>query len=59
MAMTIQSIPRRGFADDRAGTFVYAASDESPFVTGQVVAVDGAWYPARKPRDAAIERGPE
>lgn len=38
-----QSIPRRGFADDLAGTFVYLASDDSVFVTGQVIAVDGGW----------------
>lgn len=38
-----QCIPRRGFADDLAGTFVYLASDESSFVTGQVINVDGGW----------------
>lgn len=38
-----QSIPRRGYADDLAGTFVYLASDDSAFVTGQVVTVDGGW----------------
>ena len=28
-------------AEDLAGTFVYLASDDSSFVTGQIVAVDG------------------
>lgn len=38
-----QSLPQRGYAEDLAGTFVYLASDESGFVTGQVIAVDGGW----------------
>lgn len=38
-----QSIPRRGYADDLTGTFVYLASDDSAFVTGQVITVDGGW----------------
>ena len=38
-----QSIPRRGYADDLTGTFIYLASDDSAFVTGQVVTVDGGW----------------
>ncbi|WP_420445163.1 SDR family NAD(P)-dependent oxidoreductase [Candidatus Poriferisodalis sp.] len=39
----LQSLPQRGYAEDLAGTFVYLASDDSAFVTGQVVAVDGGW----------------
>ncbi len=39
----LQSLPQRGYAQDLAGTFVYLASDDSAFVTGQVVAVDGGW----------------
>ena len=39
----LQSLPQRGYAKDLAGTFVYLASDDSAFVTGQVVAVDGGW----------------
>lgn len=38
-----QCIPRRGFADDLTGAFVFLASDESSFVTGQVINVDGGW----------------
>ncbi|SEE69589.1 SDR family NAD(P)-dependent oxidoreductase [Jiangella alba] len=38
-----QSLPRRGYAADLAPTFVYLASDDSAFVTGQVVTVDGGW----------------
>lgn len=39
----LQSLPQRGYADDLAATFVYLASDDSAFVTGQVIAVDGGW----------------
>lgn len=38
-----QCLPRRGYAEDLAGTFAYLASDDSAFVTGQVIAVDGGW----------------
>lgn len=38
-----QSIPRRGYADDLTGTFIYLACDDSAFVTGQVITVDGGW----------------
>ncbi len=40
----LQSLKRRGFAEDLTGTFVYLASDDSEFVTGQVLNVDGGWY---------------
>lgn len=43
MAETFQSIPRRGITDDLTGLFTYLASDDSTFVTGQVLAVDGGW----------------
>jgi 3-oxoacyl-[acyl-carrier protein] reductase len=38
-----QCIPRRGFADDLTGAFLFLASDESSFVSGQVMNVDGGW----------------
>lgn len=34
---------RRGYATDVADAFVFLASDESSFMTGQVVNVDGGW----------------
>ncbi len=39
----VQALKRRGSADDLSGAFVYLASDESAFVTGQVLTVDGGW----------------
>lgn len=39
----MQSLKRRGYAEDLTGTFVYLASDDSDFVTGQVLNVDGGW----------------
>jgi 3-oxoacyl-[acyl-carrier protein] reductase len=39
----LQSIPRRGFAEDLAGAFVFLGSRESDFITGQVINVDGGW----------------
>lgn len=38
-----QSLPRRGYAEDLTGTFLYLASDDSSFVTGQVISVCGGW----------------
>jgi len=38
-----QSLPRRGYADDLAQTFVFLASEESSFITGQIINVDGGW----------------
>jgi 3-oxoacyl-[acyl-carrier protein] reductase len=38
-----QSIPRRGFAEDLTGAFVYLGSGDSDFVSGQVIVVDGGW----------------
>lgn len=39
----LQSLKRRGYADDTAGAFAFLASDDSAFVTGQVLNVDGGW----------------
>jgi 3-oxoacyl-[acyl-carrier protein] reductase len=38
-----QCVPRRGYADDLTGAFLFLASDESSFVSGQVLNVDGGW----------------
>ena len=43
MSAERQCLPRRGFADDLAGTFLYLASDDSSFVSGQDINVDGGW----------------
>ena len=44
--LPLQALPRRGLSDDVAGTFVYLASEESAFVTGQALRVDGGWVVA-------------
>jgi 3-oxoacyl-[acyl-carrier protein] reductase len=41
--LRVQSIPRRGQADDLVGVCLFLASDESAFVTGQTINVDGGW----------------
>ncbi|NJC72938.1 SDR family oxidoreductase [Planosporangium thailandense] len=41
--LPLQSIPRRGLAEDLAGAFVFLASDEAAFITGQVINADGGW----------------
>lgn len=38
-----QALQFRGYARDLAGTFVFLASDDSRFITGQGIAVDGGW----------------
>lgn len=38
-----QCIPDRGVAEDLVGAFVYLASPESDFMTGQVLCIDGGW----------------
>jgi 3-oxoacyl-[acyl-carrier protein] reductase len=38
-----QSLKRRGLAEDLAGTFLFLASSEASFITGQVINVDGGW----------------
>ncbi|WP_162606175.1 SDR family NAD(P)-dependent oxidoreductase [Jiangella asiatica] len=39
----VQALKRRGTAADLVGTFVFLASDDSSFITGQVINVDGGW----------------
>ncbi len=41
--LPLQALQRRGYAEDLAGAFVYLAGDDSSFVTGQVINVDGGW----------------
>lgn len=41
--LPLQALPRRGYADDLAGAFVFLASEEAAFITGQALAVDGGW----------------
>ena len=38
-----QALQMRGFAKDLARTFVFLASDQSSFITGQTITVDGGW----------------
>lgn len=38
-----QALQRRGVAEDLPGAFLFLASDDSAFVTGQIVTVDGGW----------------
>lgn len=38
-----QALQVRGYAKDLAGTFVFLASDQSSFITGQTITVDGGW----------------
>lgn len=40
---SFQSIPRRQLMDDLDGAFVFLASPDSDFVTGQTLNVDGGW----------------
>ncbi|HYT09982.1 MAG TPA: 3-oxoacyl-ACP reductase family protein [Mycobacteriales bacterium] len=42
-AVQRQAIPRRGEAGDLEGAFVFLASADSDFVTGQTICVDGGW----------------
>lgn len=43
MLKEIQSIPRRQLTDDIVGAFVFLASADSDFTTGQTLNVDGGW----------------
>jgi NAD(P)-dependent dehydrogenase (short-subunit alcohol dehydrogenase family) len=39
----VQPIPRAGLPEDIANAALWLASDESSFVTGQAIVVDGGW----------------
>ncbi len=41
--LPLQSLQRRGYATDLAGAFVFLAGDDSDFITGQIITVDGGW----------------
>jgi len=43
LILPLQSLKRRGLAIDLAGAFVFLASDDAAFITGQVINVDGGW----------------
>jgi len=41
VALSTRAIPRHGSADDIVGSVVFLASDDSAFVTGQIIVADG------------------
>jgi 3-oxoacyl-[acyl-carrier protein] reductase len=41
--MQLQAIPRREVTDDIVGAFVFLASSDSDFTTGQTLNIDGGW----------------
>ncbi len=41
--LQLQAIPRRELIEDLEGAFVFLASSDSDFITGQTVNVDGGW----------------
>src|SRR6185312_14077223 len=43
MLTRVQPIPRAGLPEDIANAALWLASDESSFVTGQAIVVDGGW----------------
>lgn len=43
MLLKVQAIPRRQLTDDVVGVFVFLASADSDFVTGQTLNADGGW----------------
>jgi 3-oxoacyl-[acyl-carrier protein] reductase len=42
-AIARQALPRRGVPADLEGVFVFLASSESDFMTGQTLCIDGGW----------------
>lgn len=54
--VNVQPIPRAGMPEDIANAALWLASDESSFVTGQAIVVDGGWTAsARQPFRRAVE----
>ena len=54
MLAAAQPVPRAGMPLDIANAALWLASDESSFVTGQSIVVDGGWTAsAKEPRDLA------
>jgi 3-oxoacyl-[acyl-carrier protein] reductase len=43
LILPLQSLKRRGYPIDLAGAFVFLASEDAAFITGQVINVDGGW----------------
>ena len=43
LILPFQSLKRRGYPTDLAGAFVFLASEDAAFITGQVINVDGGW----------------
>ena len=43
LILPLQSLKRRGYPADLAGAFVFLASEDAAFITGQVINVDGGW----------------
>lgn len=41
--LPLQALKRRGDAEDLSGAFLFLASDDARFITGQVLPVDGGW----------------
>lgn len=39
----LQAVPRRGMPEDLSGLIVYLAAEESDFLTGQTIVIDGGW----------------
>ena len=50
-----QPLPRAGLPEDIAGAALWLASDESSFVTGQAIVVDGGWMASARASRPAQE----
>jgi NAD(P)-dependent dehydrogenase (short-subunit alcohol dehydrogenase family) len=59
MLASVQPIPRAGLPEDIANAALWLASDESSFVTGQAIVVDGGWVASARTAAAAFPRAEE